>query len=409
MDNWLKDNTVLKILSLLLAVMLWMVVNMDQDNPAINSSIKRGQNTYFYEAKVTPIYDENEFVVDMLTEEVKVTLRGDQEVINQLRNGVNIDKGQFFVDLTDYKAGTYAKPIEYRGFPSGIEVEVQPNLIQVKLEAKERKEFDVLVDKLGKEKDGYQSGEPVIKPKRVHISGTKEQIEKVAFVKAFVNIDQVESPVLQQIPLRALDKNGNVVVVEIVPQTVEVQIPVTSPYIDVPVTYNIAKYPPSGYGIASIQQLTKKVTLYGSKDVIERYNVYIGPNVDLSNLKEGKHTITAKIPLDPNLLKTEPNMLELEITIIKSETKTINQVPVEIHGLSSDLSAEIITPKQGVNIILEGAPNVLEQITLQELQAFVDVTNLPPGEHELEIKYNVPLLTKQIGEKQTAIVKIKKE
>ncbi len=409
MDKWLKNNNVLKILSFLLALMLWMVVNMGQEIPTKSSSTEDIKNTFFYEAQVSPVYNEEEFVVNMSIEEVKVTLHGNSEMINQIRNGINIDKGQFYVDLSKNKAGTVLAPVHVKGFPSDIEVEIEPSLIQVTLEAKQRKEFEVFVDKLGKEEDGYQSGESIIKPKKAHILGTEEQIAQVAFIKAFVNVDHVKSPILQQVPLRALDKNGNVVQVEVIPQTVEVQIPVTSPYITVPATYNIEKYPIEGYAIESIHQITKEVTLYGSKDIINGYSVYVGPSIDLSDVKEGKHTLTYPLAIDPHLLKTEPNAIELEVTIVQSETKTISPVSIEVHGLSEGLSAKIITPTDGLDMIIEGAPKNIEPITNQELQAFVDVTNLPPGEHEVEIQYNVPLLIKRIGEIETAKVEIIKE
>lgn len=409
MDNWINNNTVLKILSLIFAFMLWMVVNFDRTTPSQPYSTEPVQNTYFYETKVLPIYNDEEYVVKMTTEEVKVTLRGNQDVINQIRNGILLDKSQFYIDLTEYKEGVFTIPIQYKGFPSKIEVEVQPDMVQVQLEAKKRKEFEVLVDKLGKEEDGYQAGDPIIKPQKVYITGTQAQIDQVAYVKAFVNIDHAKDLITQQVPLRALDKNGNQIQARITPQTVEVQIPVTSPFLSIPITYSIENDPPEGFAIESIQQLTKEVILYGSKEIIEGYNVYIGPAIDLSDKESGSYPIKYQIPLDPNLLKTEPEFLELEVTIVESATKSFSNVPIEINGLGNGLTAEIISPKDGVNMILEGAPKILDALSSQELQVFLDVTNLPPGEHEVPINFNVPLFTKNLGNEEKAKVRIAEE
>lgn len=409
MDNWLKNNNVLKIVSVILAVMLWMVVSLDTTPPAGNRPISGdNQNTFYYTANIVPIYNENDYVINMKEKEVHVTLRGNNEVINQIRNGKNIDKMQFFVDMTDYKPGTYQMPIKFSGFPKDVEVEIQPTTVEVGLSAKYRKEFTVMVEKIGLEAEGYQTGEPIIKPKKVHLTGNDADVEQVAFVKAYINIDNVQAPILQQIPLRAFDKMGNVVEVEINPQTVEVQIPVTSPYITVPITYRISKYPPEGYAIESLDQLTKEVTLYGPRELINEYRVYNGPDIDLSDVK-GFQTIDISIPLEEGLLKTEPDAMHFEVNIVKAETKTVGNINIEVNGLGDGLKAEIVDQRKEVNITLEGASNVLNAIKVEDLQAFVDLSNLPPGQYNVPIQYNIPILTKRIGVEEKVNVLITKE
>lgn len=409
MDNWLKNNNVVKILSIILAVMLWKVVSLDAPTaPNVSIPIDQIQNAYFYEAKVTPKYNENLFAVRLFSEQVDVTLRGNTNLINQIRSGQNIDKGQFYIDLTEYKAGTYEVPVKYTGFSEQIDVEINPSTIKVTIEDKKRKEMEIIVDKLGKEKEGYQAGEAIIKPRKVHISGTKEQIDQVAFVKASISIDQATNMITQEVPLRALDKNGNPIEVEISPHTAEVQIPVTSPFHIVPLTYKIDQYPGAGYAIKSIVQKTEEVTLYGPKNIVNTFMVYPGPALNLANIV-GKTTIQAKVPLVEGLAKVEPSMIEFEVQVVKAETKTFNQVPIKINGIGEGLTATINSPESGISITLEGAPDVLKAVQKDDLEAFVDLTNLPPGEHEVPVQFNVPLLTERINAEQTVIVTIEKE
>jgi len=376
------------------------------NNPKKIEPVEKNQNTYFYKAKVVPVFDEDQFIVKIPDEHVNVTIRGKEELINKIRDGEDIDKSKFIVDLINQKPGIFDAPITYTGFPEGVEIDVNPKTVLVNMEAKYREEFEVTVDKLGLEADGYQSGEPIVRPKKVHISGTMEQIDKVAFVKAFINIDDAKAPILQQVPLRALDKNGNVIELEIIPQIVEVQIPVTSPYTTVPITFKLDKYPKEGYAIKSLNQITKLVTLYGPKDVIDKYTVYNGPSLDLSDITEDK-IIKLEIPLEKGLLKTEPDIIQFEVTIAEAKTTTFSSVPIEINGLPENLMAEIISHPDGLTLTLEGAGEVLNTLNIEDLQAFIDLTNLPPGNHEVPVQYNVPLLTKRISEKETVTVIIK--
>jgi hypothetical protein len=45
--------------------------------------------------------------------------------------------------------------------------------------------------------------------------------------------------------------------------------------------------------------------------------------------------------------------------------------------------------------VLEGAPDLLGKLTLQDVQAIVDVSNLAPGKHELAINLSLPMFIKQ--------------
>lgn len=408
MDNWFKNNNVLKILSLLLSIMLWLVVSLDtsntpQSNPLPNG---RGENTYYYDANVVPIYNDVDYAVDIEDDQIQVSLKGNKELIEEMRSKENIDKGQFFIDIRNYEPGTYEVPVYYSGFPQELEVGIEPATVKVVLEEKHRKEFNVNIEKVGEEAEGYQTGDPIIKPKKVHVTGTKDRVEEVAMVKAIVDIENVMAPINQEVPLKAYDKNGNEVKVDISPQTVEVQIPVTSPYATVPLTFKIINYPPQGYAISSIEQIPKDITLYGSKDDLSKYTFYTGPNLDLSNVTQDQ-TIRLDIPLENGLLKIEPEFVEFNVNIVKSTTKTFTNVPIEINGLNNGFNAEL--NEQSVSITLEGAEEILANLKNDDLQAFIDITNLPVGEHEVAIQYNVPLFVKRIGDEQFVKVKITKE
>lgn len=408
MDKWLKNNNYLKVISFILAIMLWLVVNLDtgSQNTGINTDAL--QNTYVYQASVVPIYNEDEFILTMDSDAIKVTLSGSRDAINQIRDGKGIDNVEFFIDLTDYTAGSYNVPIYYSGIPDGIKVDIQPGSMAVKLEAKHSKEFSVTAEKIGKEAEGYQAGEPIIKPKKVHVSGTEEQVEKVASVKALINIDNIDEPVSQIIPLQAYDKKGNIIDLEINPQTVEVQLPVASPYITVPISYKIGGYPPEGYAISSIDALPKEVTLYGPKDILSKYTVYNGPVLDLSNVNSDQ-VITMEIPLEGGLLKVEPEIAKFDVKITKSKTRTMKSIPIEITGLNEGLTTEIISPVDGATISLEGASSYIDNLSMVDIQAFVDLTNLPEGEHEAPIQYNLPLYLNKVGADEFMKVRIIKE
>jgi len=388
--------------------MLWMVVNMGQSATPSLTPIEKTQNNYLYEASVVPKYNSDEYVVEILTPKVSVNIKSGTSLIEQIRDSKIVDSGQLYVDLTRYKKGTYDVPIQYTGFPKGIDISIQPRELKVKIDEKQHVEKSIVVDQLGKAADGFQTGDAIITPTKVHISGTKEQVDSVAVVKAFVNVEKSNKLINEEVPLHALDKKGNPVKVDITPQTVKIKIPVTSPFQVVPLTYKVIDQPKTGWAIQSIVPQSKDITLYGPTDVVNQYQVYRGPDVSVASLPLGINTIQLKVPLISGLYKTEPDQLQLEITIVKSTTKTFSNIPIGKIGLGKGFAANIISPTSS-SVTLEGAPVILSSTQNDEVQAFVDLTNLSPGDHDVEIQYNIPLYTKVISTKEKARVQIIKE
>ncbi len=410
MDNWLKNNNVVKGLSVILAIMLWLVVSLDKTGttPNITSPTDTTTNTYLYEAQIEPRYNDNQYIVSLLTKQVNVSLNATTYLLDKFRNQDNIDKGTFYVDLTNYEEGSFDVPVKHTGFPEGIEVNVAPKTIRVKIEAKQRLEMEVFSDQLGSVAEGFQAGEPIIKPKKVHITGSKEEIDKVAYVKAFINIEGADKPVTREVPLKAIDRNGNILEVDITPQTAEVSIPITSPFVTLPITYKINQYPPKGYAIESIQLNTKEISIYGPTEIINAYDVYPGPSLDLSQLTS-KEIIQVPVPLVGGLTKTEPDFIELEVNIVLAEIKTFRQVPIKINGLRDGLKANIQDPANGIDIVVEGAPKILDQLDTSDIQVYVDLTNLPIGTHEVPMQINIPLYLEHLNKEIRAQVEITKE
>ncbi len=397
MDNWLKNTNVIKVLSLIFGIMLWLVVTLGANNTYQETPFEAVKTNYLYETEIIPVYDDNQYVVDIMTDKVQVTLKGDSSIIDQIRGSTNIDESKIFVNLEGYDTGTYEIPIEYSGFSSGVEVSIEPNTAHVNVETKDTKEFNIIVEKLGKEKDGYQTGEPIISPKKVYISGTKSQIEQVSFVKAYVNIDNINKSIDQEIQLRAIDYNGNMVDVGINPSVVNVQIPVSSPYSTVPLTYKINNYPSEGYAVESLNLSTSEVTLYGDKEILNNYNVYSGLDLDLSNIT-GNQAFSVDLIVNDDLLKVEPNSIDIEVRVVNSIIRNYIQIPIDIIELEEGFNVEIVSPYNRTDITLEGSAIVINSINFQDLQSFIDVSNLSPGEHKVLIQYNIPVLAKNIGE-----------
>lgn len=404
MNDLFNNNNMLKLLSILLAVMLWLVVSMDESNT--NQDTSSLQTEYIFEEQIIPIINNSEYVVTMVPDKINVTLSGNNDIISKIKDGLYDDTIQFRTNIEGYTTGLHEIPIEHSGLPEGIQVKIEPKVVQVELEAKYSRELPVTIEKLGVQKEGYVFSETNINPSRAYVTGTKELIEQVAFVKAFINVDEIRSTIEQDVFLKAIDSDGNEVHVSIIPEKVNVNIPVTVPSTSVPLVYSINSYPSNGYAIESISVNTKEVTLYGDYEIINSYETYSGFILDLKEYT-GNQQLNLNLFEDERLLKVNPNLVEVNIQIVESTSKTFNQLPIIIKGLNDN--QEITTSNNNIDVIIEGAASVLDRISMADVGAYIDVSDLSIGEYDVLVEYDTPLYTYVVDEDVYVKIKINEE
>jgi YbbR domain-containing protein len=404
MDRLLRNNTVVKIIALLFAVALWFVVDF-QTSPA--PQFQRATETYrISEVSLTATIDDERLAIREMPKTVTVELKGPTTALN--RADISPSEYNVFVDLSNYSKGRHRVPVQTKGFPRELSVRVIPEQVEVLLEEKQKVEKEVTVQFIGKIPEGYKLGEPIVRPKRVHVTLPESQMGEIGQVQASVNVDGVKEPIEDSVALRVFDVNGNPMEAEINPTVVEVLVPVTSPYKVVPIKMSYINHPPEGYGVAGTRLITDKITVYGPLEVIDKMSFYPGPQIDLSSLTEDRY-IEMKIPLMPQVVKTEPDYIELEIDIESSTTRTFEDTLITVNGLGDGLNAAFVNPEDGsISLTVRGAVEQVEDLTQGDIELYVDVSNLPPGQHEVPIQMNLPtfITAEDSPESVRAIVRI---
>lgn len=402
MDKWLSNRNVIRIVALVLGILLWVVVHFD--NQSSTGKVSAPLSQKIYGVSVTPIYDANQYHVQSIEpSEVQLTLRGKESLLRRVKPG----NYRIVLDLNGYTKGTHNLPLKPEGFPSGVDVEIMPQTVKVVLEEMEKKEVPVVIVPVGAPADGYKAGQPIVKPNRVLVTVPSSRIAEVEAVKGEISIDQAKSNVVKQVKLAVFNNKGNEVEGIINPQVVSVEVPVTLPFKTVPLQLKITGELPQGLSIASFKPSTEQVIVYGPQEVLDQMEWYQGPEVNLSELRKDE-TLKADIPLLPNIVQVEPTKMEVTVKIVPSATKWVQRIPVTIAGGGRDLDAKITVPETGmIDMTVEGAPEMLDRLSPQNVQAVVDVSNLLPGKHQIPILIQLPPFVKaSTGQQFRAAVEI---
>ncbi len=392
MDKWFDNKNVIRIISIAIGILLWVVVHLDEEaapdrrvaTPTYNEkvisdvSIKRiGLDSSRYQ------------LVAIEPDSVRVTVRGPaQEVDGQFKEGTVI------ADLSNVKAGTQTIALESAGFPEGFQVTITPLLVKVTVEEIQSKEVPVTVDVTGQPEEGFTVGTAVTTPRRVYVTAPESQLKRITGARVTVDITGRDTALNGDYKVEAVNAQGEVLQAAIQPAIVNVEVPITSPFSTVPLQLQFSGETPEGYAVASYKMSVNEVTIYGADDVLEPYEFYEGPTLDLSRLNAST-SYTLNIPAREGIEQILPNTVNVEIEVVASVERTLEALPITVIGNNDAYRTSIVNPQEGLlDVTVEGAPELIGNLTAENVQLVVDVSNLPAGTHEVPLRGSLPTFMK---------------
>jgi YbbR domain-containing protein len=391
-DKLMNNHWFMKAFALLLAIMLYMFVNIEEKemkSGATRNSVGQTDIETVTNIPVVTYYDEENLVVSGVPKFVSVTLEGPASILKPTVLQRNFE---VYVDLTNLELGTYTVPFKYKNISDKLTVAIQPATAKVTIQEKVSKEFSVDVDFIHKNKmaDGYTTEQPIVKPDTVTITGAKDLVDRIALVKARVDLSGAADILRQESRVIAYDRNGRVLDVDINPSIVDITVPIKSPSKSVPLRINQTGTLKKGLSIAKIETVPNEVTIFGPKEVIDPIEFIDGITINLNEITENT-TLEVKVPLPQGVKNVDPQKIKVNIQVQQEEEKTLSALPIDILGLSDQYTAQFIDPENGtMDVQLQGAASVLDHIQPDDIQLYVNANELGAGEHDVEVEVNGP-------------------
>jgi YbbR domain-containing protein len=301
--DFLRRNLGYKILSLVLALLLYAVVYA-QRRPLLTKDV-------FVQPEVVNLPPD--MLVKTPPPGATVTVSGSTAGIEEFR----IQRVKAVVNLVGAKPGSNSVEIKYRTEETGVEV-VGPQRTQVVVEKQERVTFSVDVLYNEKPPPGYVFEGPKVEPTKVGVRGLRSEVSRVARVVAIVNksdssgaFDGLLDVIAQSTRYEEVDG------VEIEPSKVMVTLGLKKAPLnkDMVLSANLQGTPAPGVAVIgyTFDPLTVNVT--GSKnDITDRSTISVP--VDLSGLRESvTRRVRVPVPLGLSLVAPESGMVSLRIDV----------------------------------------------------------------------------------------------
>ena len=369
------------IFALLIACLAYFIVNFNDTSFSSTLSSSKTLNS----VNVTSRYNSESFEVGGLPDTCSVTLTGDAANVNNAAT----KSGYCVLNLEGYTEGTYTVELTASGYGDSVNTIIQPSQVTVTLKPKTTAQFDLSYDFINQNQldSKYILGTPEFSSgDKVNIRASQDTLNSIALVKALINVAGQTSDFEIEAPLVAYDANGKVVNAEIVPSSVNVKVPISSPSKTVPIKLNVTGSAPLGFSLESVTMNHQTTEIYGSESVLEGVNE-VSVNLDLSTVTSDSEMIQP-IVLPSGVNGSSVSMVTLKATLGTTSERTIENVT--LNSINNDNGYGVsYTETLNVSLTIKGTQSNIDAVSASDFYVYVDFAGLEPGTYDLPIGVTV--------------------
>ena len=318
-SKWMTKKSFLVVISFILTMALFVYAS--ESSPSRQSAAVSIQTTSNTIGNV-PVYvdmDSQLYTVTGLPESVTLRIEGSSSSL--LAVAGNASYRVKTPNLNELGTGKHMITLQVTGLPSGVKGTVSPETVEIMIEKKATVELPVSVNVNRANLPGaYKSGQALVSPARVTISGPESLINQVENVLATVTVpENTKADYTSSVAVQALDATGKPLALKVEPEQVQVRVPITTNSKKVPLVLTTTGSAGSQYTY-QLKSDIKEVTILGSQEVLDRLTA-IPVVVDVSQMTKTT-TQAVKLTLPTGVDSVTPENISVEVVITPTTTQT---------------------------------------------------------------------------------------
>lgn len=382
----LNSNTFYKIISVIVAVILWAYV-IEATNP---------MKTHTYTDVPVQLLNEESLTARGLALSGEANYTVDVKVQAKRAELSKISAGDIIAnaDLFGYSMGKNYIPVTVTA-PDGVTImEVKPIKINVVIEERVEVAKPIKVSFVGQFPEGIEAGQVKTQPEQILVSGAKSEVSAVAYVRAEVNISKLtEDTSTVQAKAVAVNIAGDVV------QNVRL----SSSFIDVSARLSEVKEVPLTVDItgqvAPIYEVTGmnipgSVKIKGTKEALAGIGSLTAAAIDISTVSStSKIPLTIPLPEGVEFAAGYENLtVDLSIKPIATKQFTYAADEIKMEGVDGTSAITITTPQ--ITVTASGSEAVIAELVKGDLHPYItlDAESLISATARVQVRYD-----KQLG------------
>lgn len=406
--NILDNKHYLMIISLFMAAICWLTVQITQNTTRDNTISDVPVNVIMPESTMTdlglnPIQSSNNFT--------SITLRGPNTIVGNL----TADNINIMTDISEVtEPGVYTLPVfidnEADLSDMGVEVvSLNPKTATVRFDRLVSKTMTIEVDIDGiSVPEDYVAQDPVADPPQVTLTVPQADANKISKVVVQATLtDPLVQAYSDTLPLLFLDSDGNVVNidenainVDRTDTVVTVRILKTATW---PLSVNFTNKP-SGFPMEDLEDSMEilyndasieDITVAGPPDLIDRYTEIVLGNINCRELSLDKTQFIFDVELPSDQIENVNSISKVSVkfdsTNWDTQTYNISSDQINFINIPAEFEASLIT-ENVTDIILIGNKDDLTQVNSGDIVATIDLSdqNISAGRFTHDVKITVP-------------------
>lgn len=375
-------------ISLLLAVTVFLLI----DRRVI--TLVESEAEVMTNIPVTVNYNEEAYVVEGIPETVDIVLIGRKSDIYLAKQ---LGTNNVILDLSDYEArdSAYKVYLSYTKSIESINYKLDPSYVSVTIKDKISITKDITYDLVNEnalnERLSVESVE--LSKNEVVVKGSKDALDKIATIKALIDLkDESLSDAgtyeIDNVTLVAYDASGSVLTnVEIVPTTLTASITLDTYSKSVPIKVLTTGDLVTGKAIASIlinNNNNYSINIYGEQETINGITS-VPVTVNVSDQGTSNKTYNVTISKPSGVRAISENKANITVTFGDEKQKEVNVSAISSKNLASNLTANIVGTDK-VKVIVKGVQSVIDGVTENNINAYIDLENYTAGEYDVPVK-----------------------
>lgn len=387
MKEKLTRNLGLKILSLLMAVFIWLII-LNIANPVIQKS--------FYNIPVTKInenaIEQKDKVYEVVSgDSVDVTVKAKRSVIETL-HATDI---KAVADLSELSLVNAVQiKVSVPGHDRSIvDISQSASTMKVSLENLKTEQFRINVVTHGEVASGYYAKDKTASPNIIQVSGAETVINRIKEVDVDVDLSNQRQSFEKSAVPKVYDKNGTLMEedkLKLNYDTVDVAVNLLKTktvnlYIEVTGT----PYP--GYEYEKFEFEPKQVVIAGEKDELDKVQ-YIMGEYNIDNQKEDKEDqvkISDFIKNDVVLIDdNQTAVVNLKIRRLDSKDLSYNTSEIEMRNVPAGLMASL--KSNFLHVMLYGNSDNLNLVNKYNVKPYIDLKGVKTGTNILPVEFDLP-------------------
>lgn len=318
-SKWMTKKSFLVVISFILTMALFVYAS--ESSPSRQSAAVSIQTTSNTIGNV-PVYvdmDSQLYTVTGLPESVTLRIEGSSSSL--LAVAGNASYRVKTPNLNELGTGKHMITLQVTGLPSGVKGTVSPETVEIMIEKKATVELPVLVNVNRANLPGaYKSGQALVSPARVTISGPESLINQVENVLATVTVpENTKADYTSSVAVQALDATGKPLALKVEPEQVQVRVPITTNSKKVPLVLTTTGSAGSQYTY-QLKSDIKEVTILGAQEILDRLTA-IPVVVDVSQMTKTT-TQAVKLTLPTGADSVTPENISVEVVVTPTTTQT---------------------------------------------------------------------------------------